>query len=164
MFLLRGTNSIQQDYLFHVLRSEETQRTIRRLITGSAQPGLNRDFLKATWVFLPPLDDQRRIAEILDAIDETIRATERVIAKHKQIRSGLASDLLTGKNELLSAPAPINASRGLGMSEPRDQVTIGELADLNPESLGANTASDRTFKYIGLFAFEVGVGGVRVRA
>ena len=30
---------------------------------------------------LPPLEEQRRIAEILDTIDETIQATERVIAK-----------------------------------------------------------------------------------
>jgi restriction endonuclease S subunit len=30
---------------------------------------------------VPPLEEQRRIAEILDTIDETIQATERVIAK-----------------------------------------------------------------------------------
>ena len=30
---------------------------------------------------MPPLEEQRRIAEILDTIDETIQATERVIAK-----------------------------------------------------------------------------------
>jgi len=101
VFLLRGTDSIRQDYLFHVLRSDGTQHTIRGLITGSAQPGLNRGFSKATWLPLPPLEEQRRIAEILDAIDDTIRATERVIAKCKQVRSGLAADLLTGRTSTL---------------------------------------------------------------
>ena len=32
-------------------------------------------------ISLPPLEEQRRIAEILDTIDETIQATERVISK-----------------------------------------------------------------------------------
>ena len=34
---------------------------------------------------MPPLEEQRRIAEILDTIDETIQATERVIAKLKEV-------------------------------------------------------------------------------
>ncbi|MFN3256978.1 MAG: restriction endonuclease subunit S [Ilumatobacter sp.] len=39
-----------------------------------------RDYLQIR-VPVPPLEEQRRIAEILDTIDETIQATERVIAK-----------------------------------------------------------------------------------
>ena len=38
---------------------------------------------------MPPLEEQRRIAEILDTIDETIQATERVIAKLSVLRHGL---------------------------------------------------------------------------
>ena len=48
-------------------------------------------------IWLPPVEEQQRISDILDTVDEAIQATERVIAKHKQVRSGLASDLLTGK-------------------------------------------------------------------
>ena len=94
LFLLRGTNAIRQDYLFRVVQSEDSQRTIRSHITGSAQPGLNRSFLRSTWVPLPPLEEQRRIAEILDTIDETIQAAERVIAKLRQQGEGLEARLL----------------------------------------------------------------------
>ena len=89
LFLLRGTNAIDQDYLYRVLRSDATQRTIRSVITGSAQPGLNRSFLRVTRIALPILEEQRRIAEILDTIDETIQATERIIAKLRLVQSGL---------------------------------------------------------------------------
>ncbi len=41
---------------------------------------------------LPPLEEQRRIAEILDTIDETIQATERVIAKLEQLEHGLVDE------------------------------------------------------------------------
>jgi len=44
---------------------------------------------------LPPLPEQRRIAEILDAADEAIRRTERLIAKLKAVKAGLLHDLLT---------------------------------------------------------------------
>ncbi len=44
---------------------------------------------------LPPLPEQRRIAEILDTLDEAIRKTEQVIAKLQQMKQGLLHDLLT---------------------------------------------------------------------
>jgi type I restriction enzyme S subunit len=43
----------------------------------------------------PPLPEQRRIAEILDTLDEAIRKTEQLIAKLKQVKQGLLNDLLT---------------------------------------------------------------------
>ncbi len=46
-------------------------------------------------VDLPPLPEQRQIAAILDTIDDSIRKTEQVIAKLKQVKQGLLHDLLT---------------------------------------------------------------------
>ena len=43
---------------------------------------------------LPPLEEQRRLAETLDTIDETIQATERVIAKLWSERTGAMEDQL----------------------------------------------------------------------
>jgi len=52
-----------------------------------------RQFSQIT-VPVPPLAEQRRIAEILDTADEEIRSTERLIAKLEQGRQGLLHDLL----------------------------------------------------------------------
>ena len=49
----------------------------------------------AVSVPLPPLPEQRRIAEILDTLDEAIGATEEAIAKLRQVKQGLLHDLLT---------------------------------------------------------------------
>ena len=43
------------------------------------------------WV--PPLEEQRRIAKILDTIDEAIQAAERVIAKLRVVHEGLIQSL-----------------------------------------------------------------------
>jgi type I restriction enzyme, S subunit len=46
-------------------------------------------------VHLPPLLEQRRIAEVLGALDDAIRDSELVIAKLMQVKDGLLRDLLT---------------------------------------------------------------------
>lgn len=46
-------------------------------------------------VHAPPIPEQRRIAEILDTVDEAIQQTEAVIAKLKEMKQGLLHDLLT---------------------------------------------------------------------
>ncbi len=51
--------------------------------------------LQAAELMLPSTPEQRRIAEILDTLDEAIRKTEQLIAKLKQVKQGLLHDLLT---------------------------------------------------------------------
>jgi type I restriction enzyme S subunit len=67
--------------------------------------------------------EQQRIAEILNTVDETIRNTELLIAKLKQVKQGLLQDLLTrgiGDNIGLRAPTP--------QSEPVGNGAIGRIA------------------------------------
>lgn len=51
--------------------------------------------LLSTPIELPPLDEQFKIAEILDTLDAAIRGTEGVVAKLKAMKQGLLHDLLT---------------------------------------------------------------------
>ena len=44
---------------------------------------------------LPPISEQRRIAEILHTLAEQIRKTEQIIAKLRLVHQGLLADLLT---------------------------------------------------------------------
>ena len=55
----------------------------------------HKDYLRQS-IRLPEVQEQRRIAEILNTADETIRSTERLIAKQKTLKTQLASDLFTG--------------------------------------------------------------------
>jgi len=56
---------------------------------------LNLDQFDALPFPVPPLDEQRRIAEVLDAIDAAIEKTEAVIAATERLRTALLSELLT---------------------------------------------------------------------
>ena len=66
-----------------------------RLDSSTGVPGLNRNDAYIIKVKIPPLPEQRRIAEILDTIDEAIQKTEALISKLKAMKQGLLHDLLT---------------------------------------------------------------------
>ena len=83
--VLRAAPGTDQGFLFWSLRNKD----IRRWITGGTRSKLNRGELEQVELRVPPLEEQRRIAEILDTIDETIQATERVLAKLEQKRVGV---------------------------------------------------------------------------
>jgi type I restriction enzyme S subunit len=67
-----------------------------RCFSGSTnQVELSRSQLASTAVPAPPIWEQRRIAKILDAVDDAIRSTESLIAKLSQVKNGLLHDLMT---------------------------------------------------------------------
>ena len=82
-------------FLSHQLGHHKTVQWIRNHAVGSTMACLNTSILSDVPLSLPPLLEQRRIAEILDTLDEVIRKTEQFIAKLKQVKPGLIYDLLT---------------------------------------------------------------------
>lgn len=97
LFILRSANdAIDQRLLYFYLLLPETQAAIARRITGSAQPGLNSQFVDAVRLTVSRNPcEQNRIAKILSTVDEAIKQTEALIVKTQQIKAGLMHDLFT---------------------------------------------------------------------
>lgn len=97
LFRLRGNpERLTQRFLYYLLLSPMGQENIRARISGSAQPGLKRDFIRDFPVHVPAsTKEQSRIADVLATIDRTIEQTEALIAKYRRIKTGLMQDLLT---------------------------------------------------------------------
>ena len=69
---------------------------LAELDSSTGVPGLNRNDVYELSVFEPPTADEKsQIAAVLDTIDTTIRQTETIIEKLKQVKQGLLHDLLT---------------------------------------------------------------------
>ena len=95
--VLRPRSTTSDRYLYHLTRTSRFRLRGEGLMSGSAgQRRVPTEFFGRYAVRMPPLEEQRRIAEILDTIDETIRATERVIAKLDTISSALDEASLSG--------------------------------------------------------------------
>lgn len=92
--LIRGDNvELRTEYLFHNL--DLRYRELRARSAGGGRAGLSKAILENVPIPLPTMGEQRRIAQILDTVDEAIRATARLIEKLKALKAGLLHDLLT---------------------------------------------------------------------
>jgi type I restriction enzyme S subunit len=87
--------AVSPRFLFHLILGNDIASQARRLEVGSNYPAVNEGDVAKFQVLLPPLPEQRRIAEILDTLDEAIRKAEQVITKLQLMKQGLLHDLLT---------------------------------------------------------------------
>jgi type I restriction enzyme, S subunit len=94
IFKVAPKDGTDPNWFFHAL-DVVRGRVERTAHGGSGLVHVRRGDLLGYDVPTPPLPEQRRIAEILDTVDEAIRKTEQVIAKLQQMNEGLHHDLLT---------------------------------------------------------------------
>ncbi len=80
-------------FVYHFLRSERGQKAIQLDFRGATVGGISREFATKTRVPLPPLAEQRRIAEVLDRA-EALRAKRRAaLAQLDSLTQSLFLDL-----------------------------------------------------------------------
>jgi type I restriction enzyme S subunit len=68
--------------------------------TATAVPHISPTDIKEFPLLLPPLLEQKKIAQILCTWDQAITATERLLENSQQRKKGLMQQLLTGKKRL----------------------------------------------------------------
>jgi len=112
---------------------------------GDAVVHISAKNLGQLLIALPPLAEQRAIAEVLSDMDAQIAALDALIAKKRDIKQGAMQELLTGRRRLP------------GFSGAWETRRLGEIADLDPETLGVNTPLDYVFTYISLEDVDHGV-------
>ena len=88
------------DYIYWYLQSDNVAKFISGISVQGAQANLSLENIKDLPIPLPPLPEQRRIAEVLSDTDELIATLEKLIAKKKAIKQGAMQELLTGKRRL----------------------------------------------------------------
>ena len=66
------------DFYFHWLRGHNGQQMLKSIVTGSAQPKFNKTNFKEMLVPVPPIEEQIKIAYILNSIDEKIELNNAI--------------------------------------------------------------------------------------
>ena len=82
-------------FLAVALNSAASRRHFTRVANGVTRFGLTLEAARSVPVLLPPLPEQRAIADVLDSIDAAIERTEAVIAATETLRDSLLHELLT---------------------------------------------------------------------
>lgn len=92
--------SLDSEFLYLWLLSDDAQRQIADLTIGTTQQKLGLFRIESIQLRLPPLDEQKRIVEIVLSMDDVVQKTEQALTDAKNLRSGLLSDLLSGDHEI----------------------------------------------------------------
>jgi type I restriction enzyme, S subunit len=98
--MLLDLNGIATEYAYYYL-SSKTQYFRDVVAPGVGQPNLNTDLIGDFPIPVPPLSEQKKIAQILSAWDKAITTTEQLLANSQQQKKSLMQQLLTGKKRLL---------------------------------------------------------------
>ena len=116
-------------YLQYIL-SPRGQGQLKYQMQAMQLPASRWPRSRTSFVPVPPLGEQRRIAEILDAADQAIHSTQVLVAKLERARQGLLHDLLAptvgnadwmtplGNVSIIAGGATLGSDRILGVQKP----------------------------------------------
>ncbi|MBY0201403.1 restriction endonuclease subunit S [Priestia megaterium] len=96
--LIRMKENYDSLFYSYLLNSEKYQRLAKsKVFQGGGVPNLNVGEVEKFDMVVPPLQEQRKIAQILSSVDEKIKNYELEKEKYIELKKGLMQQLLTGK-------------------------------------------------------------------
>ncbi|ANS84801.1 Type I site-specific deoxyribonuclease [Vibrio scophthalmi] len=151
-FVIRNYEKhFEKNYLLQFLGSELIQRQYKRLAAGGVVSNISSDLVYAVKATIPPLPEQRKIAQILSTWDKAIETTEKLIVTSKQQKKALMQQLLTGKKRL------VNPETGKAFEGEWERHSLSDLVYVDRKSLGKKTPDNFKFKYISLSNVDFGM-------
>ena len=84
-------------FIYYVVQREQFIRQLREIETGASYPAVTDRMVKDQAVPLPPIDEQREVVAILDAIDRKIDLHRRKRAVLEELFKTLLHKLMTGE-------------------------------------------------------------------
>ncbi|KUH34849.1 hypothetical protein APY94_00090 [Thermococcus celericrescens] len=93
--IILKSEKIEPEYAVRVITSPLVARLIIASARGTTIKGISRKELSKIKLPLPPLSEQKKIAEVLRTIDEAIQAVDESIAKLERLKKGSMERLLT---------------------------------------------------------------------
>jgi type I restriction enzyme S subunit len=95
-YFVSSKTDIELKFLYHLLNFVD----LKSVTAQTGVPGLNRDRAYSLKCKIPPKSKQFEIVEMISTMDEVVNKTESILAETQNLRSGLLSDLLSGKHEI----------------------------------------------------------------
>ena len=111
--IVRLEENCDKEYIQYAIASPLVQKQVIDMKAGLAQSNLNLKQVGNIKTALPPIDEQRKIADVLQSVDEAITATQDVIDQTRKVKQGVLHRLLT---------------RGIGHTTFK-QTDIGEIPE-----------------------------------
>ncbi|CAJ1261811.1 restriction endonuclease subunit S [Escherichia coli O156:H28] len=145
-FTIRGrviNESTLPAYMAIVARSSQFQMQISKASGGTNISNLSQQILNDINLLLPPLIEQKKIAEILSTWDKAISVTEKLLTNSQLQKKALMQQLLTGKKRLLD-------ENGVRFNGKWEKKLLSDVADVyQPKTISQSMMSDSGYPVYG---------------
>lgn len=98
--VIRCSASLSPQFVHFALQSSRASRQIVLLTNSSSQGNIGMTDIAQIEILLPPLTEQKAIAEALSDVDALIDSLEALLTKKRNIKTGVMQELLTGRTRL----------------------------------------------------------------
>lgn len=129
--LIPLSNTVDSNFVYYYLKSDEGQDKIDQRVVGSTQPKLPIYNIQTLDIPFPPLPEQKAIASVLSSLDDKI-------------------DLLHRQNKTLEAMAETLFRQWFIEDESLDEVAVSELVTFNPKRTLAKGTESTYLEMAGL--------------
>jgi hypothetical protein len=127
-FLIRfraNDNILTSQHLKYFTETKHYWDWVKTVSMRSGQPGINAEEYASLKIPLPPLPEQKAIAQVLSTADAAIHTTEKLIAQKELRKKWLMQQLLTGKKRLKGFEKLIGYHKtDLGLTMPIDWTIV----------------------------------------
>ena len=138
---------VDGDYLYRSLKSDYVQIQLLNGSQSTSMAAINFKSVAKVKLPLPPLEEQKKIAAILDAADEYRRKTKSLIAKYDELTQSLFLDMfgeLEGDKVSLSSICEVNPKKSQISSLDRTlKVSFVPMTNVSEEG-GLSLVEERT--------------------
>lgn len=132
MWCRPAQNTFAIRFLGYFMNTSLYHNQVLPLIQGIKVSSVSKSAIQGTWLCIPPIEEQRRIASALTCIDNLIDSLDRLIAKKRDIKQGAMQQLLSGKKRLK------------GFTEPWVKKKLGDVVT---NSIGLTYSPNNVKKY-----------------
>lgn len=173
LLLLRANKSLDKQYLYYTLLTDH-MRHMAQVIAKPAvnQASISTSDLKRVKIAVPPLGEQRKIAEVLGVWDEAIEKQARLIEKLALRKRALMQRLLSAKLRLPGFSEPWKIHKLQELFTERNETNRTDLpllsitgdrgVILQTESEKRDTSNDDKSKYKRIAKGDIGYNTMRM--
>ncbi|WP_202145831.1 restriction endonuclease subunit S [Helicobacter pylori] len=105
-------------FLSYLINSEIGRKAFENLAQGSTRYNLSKSGFNNVCLFLPPLNEQNAIANILSALDRYLYSLDALILKKESVKKALSFELLSQRKRLK------------GFNQNWQKVRLGDIAEI----------------------------------
>lgn len=137
---VRCNREVYPLYIYYYFCLESVKQYIRNVAVGATMPSINTQIMSEIPISLPSLEEQRRIAGILGAIDDKIENNRRI-----------------NTNLELQAQALYKQWFVDNRNDDWEEIKLGDIIEISKKSITPSQSENTIFEHYSLPAFDDGI-------